>query len=441
MARLLLLPPALLAAVLSLSLARGQAPEPGQAEKVKKLVLQLGAADRKAQVAAELELLRLGPDILPEVLTRLPAAKGAARQKLEAVVGTLRELKPRTFTLNRVGITLNEALKELTRQTGIAVVNKTGQTPGPKFDLKCEDVPFWRALDTIAAAAGARVSLYQSDGGVALVGGWGGKAGGEPAPLAVSYHGLCRMTVKHVTVTRDLETGAHTCAVQLDVAWEPRFTAFRLGTGAGQVAFAPDAGGKVVKADLPSGARYQLAPPVCAQEVTLRTRAPHRSSPAIAMLKGSFVLTGAPKMLDFAFDRLRELGPKDKAVGQTREGVGVRLNEVSVETDPDRFIFGVVIDNPPGTATFESHEAASWLGNNAIWLEKKGGVRLRLGGPLDIEEVKRSAEQAILRYNFTQKANRNVRFGRVGDWRLHYRTPGRIVEVTVPCEFKNVPLP
>jgi hypothetical protein len=365
MTRLLLLPPALLAAVLSLSLARGQAPEPG-----------------------------------------------------------------RTFTLQRKGLTLGEALKELTRQTGVTVANETGQKNGRQFDLDCKGLPFWKALDAIAAASGTRVYLYQADGGVALV----SRLGGKVDALPVSYHGFCRTTVKHLTVNSDLETGSRTCAVQLDVAWEPGFTAFILKAEAARVAFAPDAWAKVVKADVPAQGKYQITPPACAQEVTLRTRAPDRSSPAIGTLKGDFVLIGAQRMVDFTFDKLRPLRTTDKAVEQTRQGVRARLIEVRVQPDPAQFLFRVVIDIPPGTPTFESYE--KWLDYNPVWLEKKG---VRLAGETMVERGR--PPKAVLRYTFRQKGNRTAPLGRLSDWTLHFRTPERVVEVRVPYEFKNVPLP
>src|SRR5262249_26268007 len=167
-----------------------------------------------------------------------------------------------------------------------------------------------------------------------------------------------------------------------------------------------------------------------------------RSAPAIESLKGTLIITGATKMLTFRFDRLREVGPKDKAEVQTLEEVKVRLTEVTRETDPDRFIVEVTIDNPPGGPEFESHQGGAWLSHNAIWLERKGAPRQQLlPSKADYEVIRRDGGQAILRYHFTQKVNAGVRFGLLSDWVLRYRTPGRMVELRVPYEFKNVRLP
>ena len=45
--------------------------------------------------------------------------------------------------------------------------------------------------------------------------------------------------------------------------------------------------------------------------------------------------------------------------------------------------------------------------------------------------------KAILQYAFADPKGK----GTAADWALVYRTPGRIVELTVPYSFKNVPLP
>ena len=47
--------------------------------------------------------------------------------------------------------------------------------------------------------------------------------------------------------------------------------------------------------------------------------------------------------------------------------------------------------------------------------------------------------RAAIRYRFRDKTGSPA--GRPEDWRIVYRTPGRIVEFTVPFEFKDIRLP
>src|SRR5262249_51517191 len=151
--------------------AGAQPPAPNLEAKVKGLIGQLAAPGKAAQDEAEVGLLRLGPDALPQLRAHVATVepKSVAGQRLRAVIDALQELKPRTFTLEREAITLDEALKELAAQTSIPVANKMGRRPGPKFALKCKGCTFWHGVDAIAAAAGARVSPYAVEGQVALV--------------------------------------------------------------------------------------------------------------------------------------------------------------------------------------------------------------------------------------------------------------------------------
>ncbi len=431
---LLFLAPVLCAGAASLGAGSADS-GPVSPAAVKQLVGQLGAADEEKQVAAEWSLLKLGPDILPLLPRPEPGDKGAQAQRLRSVSATLKELLPRTVTLHRKGIALGEALKELTKQTGIAVRNRLGAGSDPKIDVSADDLPFWKVLDTIAAAAGARVSLYEGDGTPALVAAPASKTGAAPP---VSYHGLFRTTVKHVSLARDLETGTHTCALHLEAAWEPRFQPFLVDVGSARVAFAKDDRGTVRKGTLPPAGATAVTGRT-AVEVDLRLRAPERSSPRIDRIAGSLVVLGPSKMLTFTFDKLRFIAPRDKGERQEQDGISVRLSEVA--KDPDGWAVEVVIDNPPGGPRFESYQ--SWLGNNAIWLEKGAGNARQFLRPSSAgeERLKETAAQAVVRYLFTAKGNRGGSFGKLSDWTLVYRTPGRMVEVAVPYEFKGVPLP
>src|SRR5262245_61773698 len=60
---------------------------------------------------------------------------------------------PRLFKLTKKAIPLAAALRELTKQTGIEIVDKRLVKTDPQLDLKFDGTPFWQALDTIARKA------------------------------------------------------------------------------------------------------------------------------------------------------------------------------------------------------------------------------------------------------------------------------------------------
>jgi hypothetical protein len=125
---------------------------------------------------------------------------------------------------------------------------------------------------------------------------------------------------------------------------------------------------------------------------------------------------------------------------QSKDGVTVQVGNLL--KDPDRWGFDVIINNPPGGPRFESYQNLAWLGNNAIWLEKGAGKAQQRLLPSAPEEIlKPDVAHAVVRYEFTKKRNPGMRFGNLADWTLVYRTPGRMVELTVPFAFKDLPLP
>ena len=171
-----------------------------------------------------------------------------------------------------------------------------------------------------------------------------------------------------------------------------------------------------------------------ATEINLRLPAPPRDCPAIQSLTGTFTLLGPSKMLTFRFDKLKQ-GQK---VAQTKEDV-----EVSVE--PKSLVkkfwsFDVAIRNPPGGPRFDSYQASAWLANNRIFLERNRAGKIEaipLPANSEKENKPTTARGASLRYRF----ERDDLPADTKDWSVVYRTPGRIVELTLPFTLKDIPLP
>ena len=116
-----------------------------------------------------------------------------------------KELVAKTITLQETNIALSKALRELANQTGNQVEDRRREKEDVKLSkLDLKNATFWQALDAIAKAADARVSLYERDGKIALMDG--------PHQLTpTSYSGLFRLEPTKLEATRDLKnSGAHT---------------------------------------------------------------------------------------------------------------------------------------------------------------------------------------------------------------------------------------
>jgi hypothetical protein len=330
---------------------------------------------------------------------------------------------PRTATL-RSPLSLQDALEQLQRQTGNAVGDLRATKTNPTLQLAHTQGTFWPLLDEIGKASGAGFTLYGPDGGVALI--------DTPyRAVPTSYSGLFRVSVKRVLASLDLETKSHHVQTSLDVAWERALQPFYLEVASLEVT---DAKGKQ-RVD----ARGQISVAGrSATELDLRLPAPPRSTPRLAMLEGRLAVIGPSRMLDFTFDKLAPLGADDKPRRLTQDGVSVSLTRLSVGRE--RWRVDVLIENPPGGPSFDTFQ--SWLDNNRIALVREEGGKKEVWtpGPSDEQQLgDPSPRRAHVSYYFP--IERTSRAGLPADWVLHYRTPGRIVQLDVPFEFRDIPLP
>ena len=52
-----------------------------------------------------------------------------------------------------------------------------------------------------------------------------------------------------------------------------------------------------------------------------------------------------------------------------------------------------------------------------------------------------SGDEGLIRYRFNDESDKKLILGKFSDWKLVYRVPGKLVELPIPFEFKDVPLP
>ena len=148
-------------------------------------------------------------------------------------------------------------------------------------------------------------------------------------------------------------------------------------------------------------------------------------------------------MLTFTFDNLSKIEKKDQMKKQTHNGVTVQLRELrpDQESEDPIWMAGLLLEYPADGPKFESFQ--SWLVNNECYLEKEvDGVRVRFpNSATEVETGDDSENKAGVRHRFIDQADKNQVLGKISDWKLVYRTPGKMTEVPVPFEFKDVPLP
>ena len=208
-----------------------------------------------------------------------------------------KELEPRLLTLPAGKFTDAEFVSELQKQTGNVVFDRRDVKRAHPLTLEFNKAPFWPALDQYCQLARCSFATYRQDGAVVL-------SDSLKGSQHVSYHGITRTAVKRITVANDLETGAGTCVVHLDVAWEPRFEPFYLGVGPVTAAYVPRGVAKELKVQAPGRGQLPVAGR-SASEIEILLPPPPRTSPALASLEGTFKFVGPCKMLTFRFKEIK----------------------------------------------------------------------------------------------------------------------------------------
>jgi hypothetical protein len=238
-------------------------------------------------------------------------------------------------------------------------------------------------------------------------------------------HGLAsgfRTLAKQISLTRDLETGAHFCKVQLAVTWETPVKPLILHPHKISLRYGPDKTGTEHEFQQGDQGSIMVTGRTSA-EIEVQVPAPDRSVTTIKSIEGSFSVILPSKMLQFSFENV-------KPISQSQEGITARLSDFTAEED--HWTVRMALEYPGGGPQFESYQ--SWLGYNKIVLEKIGGKEHWL--PSGERTLKLTSNQAVIEYFFEKTSGKNA-----ADWKLVYDTPGRIVEVTTPFRFQDLKLP
>ena len=424
----------LLISLLALPGRSADKPTPAELkEKVKGLVEQLADKDAGKQDEAAVQLMQLGPDVLP-YLPR-PDAKLADSQKkaLAVVRKTLRDeqikrdLTPKLVTIDGE-LTVSKALEELEKQTGIHVDDEREGTDS-KLKLKLDKVTFWQALDAIARDADGRVTYYR-----------GGRIILDKRPEGyvnppVSYNGIFRTTIREFDIKRLLDSENSIYTAIIEVAWEPRFRPFRLDFNPAELTVEDD---KKVKVELPEA---EKEPKGVTSKAFVLFQVPlgalQRSSQKLGLLKGNLKFVGPTRMDSFAFDRtLAEMQKDPKARELSQEGVTVKVANMELEKSHWTLVMG--LEYPADGSQFESFE--SWLIFNELVLKSKDGEKtFPNNGGYVIQGT--AGNRATVEYHFVDSTKDKLTRGDPAEWKPVYKVPGLIVEVPTSFEFKDVPLP
>jgi hypothetical protein len=421
----------LLAAVPSLGQSQ-HAPAPdGESlkAKVEKLIRELDSATPTVQRTAEWELIRLGPAFVP-LIPDSPNLSQAAQTRLDAIKATVVELRPRLFSPTGQPISLAAALEQLKGQTGMSLADRRRVRDDAPPKLSLSGGTYWEAIDSLAHQTKSRLSLYQPDGEVALI-------DGPHRLLPIDRRGAFRIAFKGISTHADLDVGKRTAAVDLELAWEPRFQPFLAEIGRVAVLVAGASNTAADRIDVPAHGPVPI-PDRNAREWRITFPAPPRSTQQLQEIAGQFAVIMPHKRLAMDFKQ-----PTMGASHTDPSGVKLELTQILIEAD--RWSIEAAVDVPAATPALDSFQ--QWLGSQA-WLGQTSCQLSRLveskrevlrPDPLHTQILSATATRVVVRYQFFAQAG--VALKDFPSWRLAFQFPGRLVEITVPFQFRDIGLP
>jgi hypothetical protein len=341
---------------------------------------------------------------------------------IPAAEPALPSLAPRTIKWEKPDGTLGEVAAALTKQSGgvpVAVAEELRKKP---CDVRLKDTPFWEALQQAADRTGTRIELPDSGRKVALV-----PRGASKEVAATS--GAFRVVAQQVVARALLDQGVTFHEVHLLVHWEPRLRVYRIDTQP-KITKALDATNTPLAAE---SASAQILPTGAKSEMTVKLTGVKKPSDRFNLLAGEFTVTAAEKILPFTF-----AAPGGKLpAAETKDGVTAALKRVRKQEDT--WEIALEVTYPPKQPIFESFQGEWWLRDNRLVLRSPAGKTF----PIDDYEIPMpdSPRPLVVIHRFKEDAKIGLGDPTAKGWEIVYETPAPLVEVKVPFELKNIPLP
>lgn len=418
--------------------ASAQAEEKALAEEVQQLVRDLESDRLEARDVAEKKLLKLAgdtvasgdrlidllPQVDPQMSPSLQTRLSRIRQKIDermahAAVGATR------VTLDAKDMPLDKVLEAIEEQTGNRLLDYReafGQESPPiEVTLTVKSEPFWQAVDKLLDQANLTIYGFADEGGLPLVArppGMSSRVGNA------SYVGPFRIEATGVQARRDFrQIDNQGLAVGIEIAWEPRLQPIVLSQPLAEI-FATDKQSQalpVPDAEQSLDVEVQAGSP--STDLTIPFDLPDRTTPAIALLRGTMQALVPGRVVKFEFDDIDQPKPQTKH----RSGVGVTLDRIKREDDILEVHMRVRLDQP-GEA-LASHRG--WIFQNPSYLVDKDGNQIENAG---FETTLQNETEVGLIYLFdVTQPNEDLTWA--------YETPAAVIEMPVPYELREIRLP
>lgn len=394
--------------------------------EIEAILKRLSDPDAAARVAAEQELLLVGPDVIPFLPAVDPRQDADFRERLGRVRRELErahaELAAAASSVTLEGtLTLPEALQEIERQTGNRVLDyrrRFGGTSEPvAVSLRAQGEPFWSVIDSILRKK--QLALYPFSGepnAVAIV-----PAADGVGQALTSYDRVFRVEATKLFAVRDLRDPFQTgLRLSLEMVWEPRLNPILVKQLLGEFEAIDDLGQKV-KSTSSGMVESPVLEGVGAVECTIPLELPSREARMLKSIRGKAVAIVPGSEITLEFPDLKVPAQTKRHANVTATLVRVRRNDELLDVQ-----FQVRMDDSQEAG--QSHYA--WMGSNAAFLRDAKGNELQ---PEGMETVFQREGEFGVSYKFDVVDPQG--------WTFVYRTPSAILSVPFQFEFHDVLLP
>ena len=398
---------------------------------VRRLLRRLDADELAQRDAAEMELVRMGPAVLPLLRGAEPRLSPEARARVARVVQQLQRIDGLTgvqasiVELEKRRAPVSKILAELERQSGNRIVDYRAQfhqvAIDPVVELQFSEAPFWQALDETLDAAKLTVYAFGTPRAICVV---ARPEGHAPRRAGACYRGPFRFEAVAIRAQRNpRQPSADGLTVEIELSWEPRVQPIVLRQSLADLSAKLDTGEMLASAQQAGSVEIADFADRTAQRLQLPLPLPPRSAKRLSLLQGRLhaVLPGRPET--FVFDGL---GGGRPIVKRGAAAVAI-VEQTRQRGDQFEVRLTVRFDNP-GEA-LATHRG--WIFRNPARLRTADG---RLLSPASAETVKQSLREVGISYSFEYS-------GEPGAAQFIYQTPTILAAADFDYELTDLPLP
>lgn len=399
--------------------------------QVQRLLKRLDDRDAAVRQSAEEQLLEMGMKALAFLPVADDKMSAEMKERLTRVRTRIEEnssealTRPSQLTLQGT-FTIQQVIQEVEKQTGNRLLDFRDRFGQPaeeiSLTLDIQQKDFWPAMDQILDQAG--LAYYGYVGQLRSLGIIVAPPGQRKLVDDGSYQGIFRLATTELQMQRMTRVpNDGSLRLRLEVLWEPRVAPVLIRHAYADLQVVDDTGSPVAPGMNEGAAEVPVQSTVAGIDLILPLALPPRSAQKLASIKGRLSAMVPGREEQFEFENLLT------ARNVTKRGSGVEVILERVRVVGGIYECRVRLRLPPGSAPMESH--LDWASNNICYLLAPDGTKVE--NP-NLERYATKENEVGFAYVFPVD-------GKLDGYKLIYRSPSSMSEVSVEYSLRELALP